>query len=113
MNKIRVPVYHGSIDHLKQLFAKYPRSSPSIEEIKEACLLDGRPEEEVRRMKKPIMKDVGFNGRKIQVLPKPEKSTKIENDQYDAIIEEPENEPIEDFEGFDIDEFESDKEEEC
>ena len=101
MNKIRVPTYHGSIKHLKELFAKYPHSSPSIEEIKEACLKDGRPKETVNRMKKPNMKQIIFKGRKVEVIEEKVIRDSPE-DHFEAIIEEPENEPLEIFEGFDM-----------
>ena len=60
IKKIYVPIRNVKTDNLKAIFSDYS-NPPTLNEIKEACRKDGRPEEEIRKMNLPSLKILDKN----------------------------------------------------
>lgn len=127
-SKIIVKTSNRNTKHIKELFENYTKS-PSIMEIKIACLKDGWSEKIVKKMKKPTLPKIEWNGKSrvwVKVEPQepdePDAPEEVPHAIDDFALEEvphatddpdaTEEDADEPDEGFDIDEFRDEPEEE-
>ena len=102
--KIIVPIPDVNTEHLKQLFSDYTKP-PTLAQIKEACLKDGRSAREVSQMKQRKMKNFMWNKNKMEEIK--EDINKMTKEQEAEEPEEPE-EP--EWEGYDMEDSNDDDE---
>ena len=93
IQKIYVPIRNVKTDHLKAIFSDYS-NPPTLNEIKEACRKDGRPEEEISKMNLPSLPEIFWKKNKIVFV---EKNTKqLEEEEFEPEWEGYDMEPTED-----------------